>query len=117
MATIALDSNQSQTPMKIRINRRGWAILVGVPVFVLTVIAAFLVSMFASDAHASSDLPTGVETVDVTVIPGDTVWSLAKEYAHGYDITSAVNHISELNSLSGSEIRVGDSLSIPVLAE
>ncbi|UYQ78552.1 LysM peptidoglycan-binding domain-containing protein [Glutamicibacter sp. JL.03c] len=116
MATVALDSNQTRTPMKIRINRRGWAVLVGIPVFALTVAAAFFFSMFASNAHASSELPTGVETIDVTVIPGDTVWSLAKEYSQGYDVTSAVNHISELNSLQGSEIHVGDSLSIPVLA-
>ncbi|WP_159614795.1 LysM peptidoglycan-binding domain-containing protein [Glutamicibacter sp. JC586] len=116
MATVALDSNETNSPMKIRINRRGWAVLIGIPVFALTVAAAFYFSMFASDAHASSEVPSGVETVDVTVIPGDTLWSLAQEYAQGYDVTSAVSHISELNSLEGTEIHVGDSLSIPVIA-
>ncbi|MGP9527557.1 LysM peptidoglycan-binding domain-containing protein [Glutamicibacter sp. AOP5-A2-18] len=116
MATVALDSNETRSPMKIRINRRGWAVLIGIPVFVLTVAAAFFFSMFASDAHASSEVPEGVETVDVTVIPGDTLWSLASEYAEGYDVTSAVSHISEMNSLDSTQIHVGDSLSIPVLA-
>lgn len=116
METVALDSNETNAPMKIRINRRGWAVLIGIPVFALTVAVAFFFSMFASDAHASSEVPAGVETVDVTVIPGDTLWSLAQEYAEGYDVTSAVSHISELNSLEGTEIHVGDSLSIPVLA-
>ncbi|MCS3492769.1 MULTISPECIES: LysM peptidoglycan-binding domain-containing protein [Micrococcaceae] len=116
MATVALDSNQTQAPLKIRINRRGWAVLVGMPIFALTIAAAFFISMFASDAHAAADTPVGVGTVDVTVIPGDTLWSLARDYATGYDVTSAVGHIAELNALTGSEIQVGETLSIPVLA-
>lgn len=116
MATVALDSNQTHAPLKIRINRRGWAVLVGIPVFILTVAAAFFFSLFASDAHAATGTPIGMDTVDVTVIPGDTLWSLAQEYAEGYDVTSAVGHITELNALDSSEIQVGDSLSIPVLA-
>ncbi|GEC12643.1 MULTISPECIES: LysM peptidoglycan-binding domain-containing protein [Glutamicibacter] len=116
MATVALDSDQTQAPLKIRINRRGWAVLVGMPVFALTIAAAFFFSMFASDAHAAAEDPAGVGTIDVTVIPGDTLWSLARDYATGYDVTSAVGHIAELNALDGSEIQVGDTLSIPVLA-
>lgn len=116
MATVALDSNQTQTPLKIRINRRGWAVLVGLPIFALTVAAAFFIAMFSSDAHVAANTPAGIETVDVTVIPGDTLWSLAREYATGYDVTSAVDHIAELNALNSSEIQIGETLSIPVLA-
>ena len=104
MATVALDSNETRSPMKIRINRRGWAVLIGIPVFVLTVAAAFFFSMFASDAHASSEVPEGVETVDVTVIPGDTLWSLASEYAEGYDVTSAVSSACWLKVKRGQGI-------------
>ncbi|MFJ2619137.1 LysM peptidoglycan-binding domain-containing protein [Glutamicibacter sp. NPDC087344] len=116
MATVALDSKRTKQPMKIRINRRGWAVLVGVPVFILTIAAAFLVTMFTSDAQASSNLPTGVETVAVTVIQGDSLWALAREYATGYDVDVAIEHIAEINALDSSEIRVGDTLEIPVLA-
>ncbi|GAA1415628.1 hypothetical protein AUR04nite_21620 [Glutamicibacter uratoxydans] len=116
MAHATLDSNRTAAPMKIRINRRGWAVLVGVPVFILTVAAAFLFTMLTSSAQASSQLPQGVPTVGVTVVPGDSLWSLAGEYAAGSDISAAVEHIAELNDLATSEIRVGDTLQIPVLS-
>lgn len=116
MATAALDSKRTKEHMKIRINRRGWAVLVGVPVFILTIAAAFLITMFTSSAQAASNLPQGVETVAVTVIPGDSLWDLAREYAVGYDVNAAMEHITEINALDSSEIRVGDTLEIPVLA-
>ncbi|WP_313811774.1 LysM peptidoglycan-binding domain-containing protein [Glutamicibacter sp.] len=116
MAHATLDSNRTAEPLKIRINRRGWAVLVGIPVFVLTIAAAFFVSMMTSSAQASSTLPQGVQTIGITVVPGDSLWSLAGEYASGHDVNSAVEHIAELNDLRTSEIRVGDTLEIPVLS-
>ncbi|MGO2052107.1 LysM peptidoglycan-binding domain-containing protein [Glutamicibacter sp. 287] len=99
--------------MRIRINRRGWAVLVGIPVFLLTIAAAF---MFTSSAQASTDLPSGPATVEVTVIPGDTLWGLASEYAAGYEVNAAMNHIEELNSIDAGVLYVGDTLDIPVLS-
>ena len=73
MAAIALDSKKSTAPLKIRINRRGWAVFIGIPVFVLTVAAAFFFTMLTSEAQASSKAPQGVETVDLAVVD-DRVW-------------------------------------------
>ena len=116
MANIALDSDRTAAPLKIRINRRGWAVLVGIPVFVLTIVAAFWVTMLTSSAKASDDLPIGTQTVAVTVIPGDSLWSLAGEFAPDYEVSAAIEHIVEINNLPSSEIHVGDTLQIPVLA-
>ncbi|MGP9782630.1 LysM peptidoglycan-binding domain-containing protein [Glutamicibacter sp. AOP12-B1-11] len=116
MATLALHPQQSKTPMRIRINRRGWAVLVGIPVFLLTIAAAFMVTMFTSSAQASTDLPTGPATVEVTVIPGDTLWGLASEYAVGYEVNAAMSHIEELNSIDAGVLYAGDTLDIPVLS-
>ena len=114
MATIAMKSNHSEPRLKIRINRRGWAGLVGIPVFALTIVATFIIGAMLSTAQASSQDPAGVQTVDVTVIPGDSLWELASEYAQGYETTEAVNHIIELNALDSHDIQAGDTLQIPV---
>src|SRR4051794_32027177 len=108
MANLAIDSNRNQAPLKIRINRRGWAVLVGIPVFLATIAAAFTFSMFVSSAQASSVTPAGLETVEVTVISGDTLWDLAHEYAVGYDVHSAMDNIVELNSLDSTAVQAGD---------
>ncbi|MGO2609153.1 LysM peptidoglycan-binding domain-containing protein [Glutamicibacter ardleyensis] len=116
MTTLALVPQQDKAPLKIRINRRGWAVLVGIPVFLLTIAAAFFFTMLTSSANASTDLPAGLETVEVTVIPGDTLWSLASEYAQGYEVYAAMNHIEELNAIDTGMLYAGDTINIPVLA-
>ncbi|MHC6176072.1 LysM peptidoglycan-binding domain-containing protein [Glutamicibacter sp. X7] len=115
MGTLALDATTKAAPLKIKINRRGWAVLVGIPVFALTVAAAFFVAMFFNSAQASSAAPQGQEFVEVTVIPGDTLWGLAREHAGEHDIYSAMQYISEINSIEYGEIQAGDTLQIPVL--
>lgn len=114
MATTALDKDQNSTPMRIKLNRRGWVVLVGIPVFLLTLAATLFVTMFSNSVMASVQQPTGVEAVEVTVLPGDTLWGLASEFSEGYDMESAVRQIAELNSLEGSTLQAGQTLYIPV---
>ena len=115
MATSALDKDRNDIPMRIRLNRRGWFVLVGIPVFLLALAGTLLLTMFNNSVMASSQKPVGVETVEVTVLPGDTVWGLASEFADGYDVESAVRYIGEMNSLNGATLQAGQTLQIPVL--
>ncbi|MCW4465350.1 LysM peptidoglycan-binding domain-containing protein [Glutamicibacter sp. MNS18] len=101
--------------MRIRLNRRGWVVLVGVPVFLLALAGTLLVTMFSNSVMASAYEPVGVQTVEVTVLPGDTLWGLASEFAEGYDVDSAVRYIGEMNSLEGATLQAGQTLQIPVL--
>ena len=47
--------------------------------------------------------------ISYTVVPGDTLWALARRYG------TTVDAIKKQNGLTGDEIRVGQTLSIPVL--
>lgn len=115
MATTALDKDQTNAPLRIRLNRRGWVVLVGIPVFLLALAGALVITMFSNSVMASAHEPMGVESVEVTVLPGDTLWGLASEFAEGYDVESAVRYIAEMNSLEGGALQAGQTLEIPVL--
>ena len=115
MASTALDKDRNNRPTRIRLTRRGWIVLVGIPVFLLAVAATFLVTMFTNSVMASAQEPVGMQTVEVTVSQGDTIWALTSEYAEGYDIESAVRYIGEMNALDHGALQAGQTLQIPVL--
>ncbi|MDZ5076052.1 LysM peptidoglycan-binding domain-containing protein [Nesterenkonia sp. HG001] len=101
------------------LTRRGRLLLIGLPA--LTLLAAALVGLallagsFANMAQASSQEPAGVEAVEVTVAPGDTLWSVASELDSGEDVQVLIGQIAELNDLSSSELHPGQTLHVPVL--
>ena len=65
-------------------------------------------------AQASSEGAPGVEAVEVTVGPGDTLWSIAGAVGAGEDIQVLISQIAEFNDLSTSELQPGQTLYIPV---
>lgn len=117
MATSALEKKQETKPMRIRLTRRGWIILVVIPAFLLALAGSLLATMMGNSVMASAQQPVGVQTVEVTVLPGDTLWDLAGEYATGYDVESAIDQIHEMNSLHGATLQAGQTLQIPVLSQ
>lgn len=52
----------------------------------------------------------------VQVEPGDTLGSIAVENAPGLDVGQVVGQIRAMNGLSGTQVRVGQSLRVPVTA-
>ena len=55
-----------------------------------------------------------VEPVDVTVRPGDTLWSIAAQAAPDRDPRAVIDEIRELNQVTGDLVRVGEVLRVPV---
>lgn len=51
--------------------------------------------------------------ISYTVVPGDTVWDIARALAPDRPVREVVNQISELNGLTGGSIVVGQNLVIP----
>ncbi|MCT9821484.1 LysM peptidoglycan-binding domain-containing protein [Microbacterium sp. W1N] len=91
--------------------RRVVAFLAALP----AVIALSFAILSGGSALASHDggAPAGTfETV--TVLPGDTLWSIAAEVAPASDRRDVVDAIVSLNALSTGEITPGQSLSIPL---
>jgi LysM repeat protein len=78
------------------------------------VIAAIAVSLLAGgSAVASGESPEPVAFETVTVLPGDTLWSIAADAAPGVDPRDVIDDIKSLNNLSSGMIQVGASIAIP----
>ncbi|HEX2771909.1 MAG TPA: LysM peptidoglycan-binding domain-containing protein, partial [Micromonosporaceae bacterium] len=91
---------------RLRLTRRGRAVLVGFFVLVASVVIAFL-----APASRAAD-PSGAAQIAV-VQPGDSLWSIAERHAAGYDRITAVEEIRRLNRLDGYTVHAGQRLAVP----
>ena len=104
--------NQSTNPSGFRLNRRGRL----ARTFVVLSLAVVLASVFGLKAGAGTTDAVGAPTsfIDVTVAPGDTLWSLAARMADGADVRAMVDEISTVNSLASAELQAGQKVRIPL---
>ena len=99
-------------PSGIRLNRRGRL----ARTFVVLSLAVVLASVFGLKAGAGTTDAVGAPTsfIEVTVAPGDTLWSLAARMADGADVRAMVDEISTVNSLASAELQPGQKVRIPL---
>ena len=97
----------------LRLTRRGKFVLIAMPIFFATVGVLMLLGLFLSPAKASADVPLGVEAVSVTVIEGDTLWGLAREFAPQLEPREAIRQIAEINNLEGNVLFPGTEIFVP----
>ena len=111
-------SRPAVSPRGFRLSRRGRLVLRGVPfllgVAALTVLAAFFAGVLLSPAAVSSEHPAAAAVRTVTVMPGDSLWSIAAATAPGEDPFQAMRRIAELNDLHGRDLQAGTTLFVPV---
>ena len=124
MSTLSLNASNAQTlinqgfqgsstnPSGRRLTRRG---RLARTLLVLS-LAVVLASVFGLKAGAGTTDSVGAPTsfIQVTVAPGDTLWSLASRMADGGDVRSLVDEIASVNSLSTAEVQAGQKLRIPL---
>ena len=124
MSTVSLNAINAQTlinqgfqgsstnPSGLRLNRRGRL----ARTFVVLSLAVVLASVFGLKAGAGTTDAVGAPTsfVEVTVAPGDTLWSLATRMADGGDVRAMVDEISSVNSLASAELQAGQKVRIPL---
>jgi hypothetical protein len=124
MSTVSLNAINAQTlinqgfqgsstnPSGIRLNRRGRL----ARTFVVLSLAVVLASVFGLKAGAGTTDAVGAPTsfIEVTVAPGDTLWSLAARMADGSDVRAMVDEISTVNSLPSAELQAGQKVRIPL---
>lgn len=81
--------------------------------FMIVLILVIAVASVALASHSKTENGRTVETV--TVCPGDTVWSIAREYKpDGMSINEFVYEISANNGIKDGNIVCGQTLYIPV---
>jgi LysM repeat protein len=70
------------------------------------------VDAFADKATAANE----IVNLPVTIHAGDTLWSIASNYAEdGSDIRAYVREIAALNELDGNTIYAGHTILVPVI--
>ncbi len=66
----------------------------------------------AQATHSGSATP-GAGVARVTVVPGQSLWSLARSYDPAADPRAVVERIRQLNSMPGYQVQAGAVLWVP----
>ena len=121
MSTLSLNASPAKTlinqgfvanPSGVHLTRRG---RLARTLLVLS-LAVVLASAFGLNAGANTSDQAGDPTafIQVTVAPGDTLWSLATRLADGGDVRALIDEIASVNSLASAEVQAGQKLRIPL---
>ncbi|MDQ0729025.1 LysM peptidoglycan-binding domain-containing protein [Microbacterium sp. W4I20] len=100
------------TRSRLRLTARGRSVLLGLAAVPLAVGIAFA-AIGGGNAIASGDDVAIASFETVTVLPGDTLWSIATSIAPAADPREVIGEISRLNMLRGGELQIGQELAIP----
>ncbi len=96
---------------RLRLTARGRRLLAALAA--APVITGVAVSVLAGGSAVASGESEPVAFETVTVLPGDTLWSIAAEAAPASDPRDVIDDIKRLNDLSSGMIQVGTSIAIP----
>ncbi|WP_404475471.1 LysM peptidoglycan-binding domain-containing protein [Microbacterium aerolatum] len=97
---------------RLRLTSRGRRVLVALAALPLAAGIAFA-AISGGDAVASGDAVATASFETVTVLPGDTLWSIAESLAPTADPRTVIGDIERLNALGTGSLQVGQQLAIP----
>lgn len=109
MSSIALTAPTTRLRITAR-GRRVVAFLVALPLAIALGVA--IVGGGSALASGEAGAPTG-SFAEVTVMSGDTLWSIAEDLAPAADPRDVVAEITRLNALSGGNVTAGQRIAIP----
>ena len=106
----------------LQLTRRGRLVLLGIPALATAAVLvfaslAFLFGSMASPAHASVDFPAvdmAVYAGTVTVLEGDSLWSIAAASNPNRNVRDVVSEIVALNQLGSGVLQAGQQLFVPI---
>jgi nucleoid-associated protein YgaU len=100
-------------PAPLRLTRRGRTVLRGLVVVLMLVAMTAAGLALAHGARAADGPPPAVVVHTHVVLPGETLWGIAREVAPHDDPRDTVARIVEFNSLPSSAVRAGQRLALP----
>ena len=116
MSTITLSRTAapSAPTTRLRLTTRGRRVLAGLAS--VPAVAALGVAIDSGGgALATAENGASADAFEtVTVLPGDSLWSIARDVAPAADPRDVVDDIMNLNALSSAVLDAGQSLAIPV---
>jgi nucleoid-associated protein YgaU len=98
-------------PEPMQLTRRG-RLFFGTVLALIALAVAYFLGAGASQAGADSTVST-TSFEQVTVMPGDTLWSIATNVAPNADTQSVIAEIVSLNQLETATVQPGQRLAIP----
>jgi Tfp pilus assembly protein FimV len=112
-ATPALRVARAVPSTRLRLTRRGRRVVAALAATPAIIALGFAI-LSGGAALASGDAGADAgQFATVTVVPGDTLWSIASDIAPDVDPRDVINDIARLNALDSAELSVGASLAIP----
>jgi hypothetical protein len=104
---------ETLAPGHIRLTRRGRLALICVAA--LCMLFGFSIGNLVSFGSSAPSYPTtpSVGAPTVVVQPGQTLWGIATQVAPHADPRATVQRIIDLNHLAGTNLQVGESLTLP----
>jgi len=111
-STAAVIPAQARPATRLRLTTRGRAVLLALASVPLALGIAFAALSGGSAVASGSDAPAATLEI-VTVMPGDTLWSIATKVAPGLDPREVIGEISRTNLLRGGQLQIGQELAIP----
>lgn len=111
-STAAVIPASTRPSTRLRLTTRGRAVLLAFASVPLAVGIAFA-ALSGGSAIASGADTAAVSVETVTVMPGDTLWSIATGVAPDADPRDVIGEISRMNLLRGGELQIGRTLAIP----
>jgi len=93
-----------------RLTRRGRIVVTGVSALLIGALSVGLAT--AAQATRAGSVPRRYVT-KVTVLPGQSLWSLGEAYDPNADTRLIVQEIQQLNSMSGDRLQPGEVLWVP----
>lgn len=110
--TVTASSLRPAAPAtRLRLTARGRRVLLALAALPLAVGLA-LAALSGGSAFAGGD-ESAVSFETITVMPGDTLWSIAEDIAPDADPRDVVHALQTLNLLDGGVLLAGDELAIP----
>lgn len=111
----ACDAAQSESVRrpKLRLTRRGRFVLIAVPVFLACLMLLAGLTALMSPARAGDSAPVTTPALHVTVQQGQSLWSVAAQYAPDRDPRVVIGEILELNGLDSARVMPGQQLLVP----
>lgn len=94
-----------------RLTRRGRIVVTGVSALLIGALSVGLATA-AQATRAGSGSP-GRYITKVTVLPGQSLWSLGEAYDPNADTRLIIQEIQQLNSMCGDQVQPGEVLWVP----
>ena len=103
-----------RTPVTLpppRLSRRGRMVVTGAAALLVGALSVGLAT--AAQATRAGSASPGRYVAKVTVLPGQSLWSLAEAYDPNADTRLVIQEMQQLNSLTRDQVQPGEVLWVP----